>query len=158
MSGRQPDGWRTIVAFAGGEVVVNDAGDLVVLANPCAEDEEHHCDVMGCGQAHVMFRTRPARARLAVGEILATTPRGTIAEYNAEHDGAYFRQTRLVADRGSAGMQSRWFVDGIWHSWRGLEPNLDAVDLRRSGRVVEAADADDDPNLRGTMPRDGDGA
>lgn len=199
------DGYVVVTRFQGGVVMVNHARrQLVVVGLPHDDDQDHHCDEMGCGQAHVVHRATIStalrcgycstpfsateegrgrehtlackmnplvqelerlKAKRTVGELLATTPRGTIVEYNGEHDGALFRQTRLDPRPGQAGIQSRWFGNHHWACWRstagvssGLAPqpgaDVDAVDLRRTGRVVLDADADGDPFGRGLMPRD----
>lgn len=44
------------------EVWLSPSGEVVVLGSPVSEDESHNCDANGCGQGHVLLRTRYSKA------------------------------------------------------------------------------------------------
>jgi hypothetical protein len=60
-----PEGWRLAHSFAVKsecevEVYTHDDGRIIVVGDP--KSEEHNCDLMGCGQDHVLFVGRPSAA------------------------------------------------------------------------------------------------
>jgi hypothetical protein len=52
-----PKAWRRLTE---GDLWTDDDGHYLVTGYPAQEDEDHHCDEMGCGSAgpHILMRLR----------------------------------------------------------------------------------------------------